>query len=183
MVTRAGHAVRPLARSLQTEGRLVFRWGRRAYIDLNGRGLEIGASHGPLLPKTSGRIQTVDHASKAELVEKYRAAGIDEDVLANTEDVDYIWTPESLADAVGERDAFDYIICSHVIEHVDLIGFLEDCEALLRDGRRLSLLIPDKRYCFDLLHPLTTVGTAVEAHLSGMGPQDSPCEHPARAPA
>ena len=108
-----------------------------AHIDLNGRGLEIGASHSPLLPKSSGvRVKTVDHASRAELVQKYRAQGIPEDKLANIEDVDYIWTQGSLADAVGEPGAFDYIICSHVIEHmVDVIGFVQACESLLRDRK------------------------------------------------
>jgi hypothetical protein len=141
-----------------------------AHIDLNGRGLEIGASHSPLLPKSSGaHVEIVDHASRPELIEKYRVQGIGSDLLARIEEVDHIWTHGSLADAVGERGAFDYIIGSHMIEHmVDLIGFLQDCEALLRDGGRLSLIIPDKRYCFDMFQPLTTVGGAVNGHLSGI---------------
>ena|GEM_PF-828504 len=139
-----------------------------ALVDLGGRGLEIGPSHSPLLPKSSGaRIQIVDHAGRAELIEKYRALGIASDLLEKIEEVDYVWTGGRLVDLIGEPDAFDYIVCSHVIEHmVDLIDFLQDCEALLSETGRLSLIIPDKRYCFDLLQPLTTVGSAVNGHLS-----------------
>ena len=141
-----------------------------AHINLEGRGLEIGASHSPLLPKSAGsRIEIVDHASRPELIEKYRDLGIAPDLIARIEEVDHVWSGGNLADAVGERGAYDYIIGSHMIEHMlDLIGFLQDCEALLRDGGRLSLIIPDKRYCFDMFQPLTTVGATVNGHLSGM---------------
>jgi hypothetical protein len=141
-----------------------------AHIDLNGRGLEIGASHSPLLPKSSGaHVEIVDHASRTELIEKYRGQGIGSDLIARIEEVDHVWSEGSLADAVGERGAYDYIIGSHMIEHmVDLVGFLQDCEALLHEGGRLSLIIPDKRYCFDMFQPLTSVGGAVNGHLSGM---------------
>jgi hypothetical protein len=138
-----------------------------AHIDLEGRGLEIGASHTPLLPKSSGaHVEIVDHASRAKLIEKYLAMGIAPDLLARIEEVDHVWSQGSLADAVAESGAFDYIIASHVIEHmVDVVGFLKDCETLLRHGGRLSLIIPDKRYCFDLLQSLTSVGDAVNGHL------------------
>src|SRR5258706_13446087 len=48
-------------------------------FDLSGVGLEIGPGFDPLVPKSSGRrIETVDHASAAELREKYRnAASVD----------------------------------------------------------------------------------------------------------
>jgi len=140
-----------------------------AYVDLDGRGLEIGPSYDPLLPKSSGaRVETVDHADAAELIEKYRGYGVPPDKIAAIENVDHIWVDGSLVDVVGERGAFDYILASHVIEHmVDLIGFLQDCEALLHEGGALSLVIPDKRFCFDYLQPLTTVGTAVDGHHAG----------------
>ena len=37
-----------------------------------------------------------------------------------------------------------------MIEHTpDLIAFLADCDAVLKDTGVLSLVIPDKRYSFD----------------------------------
>ena len=140
-----------------------------AYVDLAGRGLEIGPSYHPLLPKSSGaRVETVDHANRVELIEKYRGYGVPPGKIAAIENVDHIWVDGSLVDVVGERGAFDYILASHVIEHmVDFIGFLQDCEALLREGGALSLVVPDKRFCFDVFQPLTTVGMTVDAHRAG----------------
>jgi len=137
------------------------------FVDLAGRGLEIGPSYSPLVPKASGaRVETVDHADRDTLVEKYRAWGLPEEKLAQIEEVDYIWAGGSLAEAVGERGAFEYIVASHLVEHtVDLIGFLRDCSVLLTPDGVLSLVVPDKRYCFDRFQPHTSVGAAVDAHV------------------
>ena len=140
-----------------------------AYVDLKGRGLEIGPSYDPLVPKSSGaRIETVDHASRTELIEKYRGHDVSAEKIASIEEVDHIWMRGSLVDLIGEPGGFDYIVASHMIEHtVDMIGFLQDCEALLREGGRLALVIPDKRYCFDRFQPLTSAGGVVDGHQSG----------------
>lgn len=135
------------------------------FLDRHGRGLEVGPAHSPYAPKAAGfNVVTVDHATKPELIEKYRTYAVPEYKLNRIEDVDYIWSGEHLADLVpGE---FDYVIASHFIEHtVDIIGFLKDCENLLKPNGKLSLVIPDKRYCFDLLRPLSTVGNAIDSHL------------------
>src|SRR3954451_7605771 len=137
-------------------------------IDLGRLGLEIGPAYNPLLPKASGaRVETLDHAPKAHLIEKYRGYGVPQELLDRIEDVDYIWTGGSMVDAVGRAEAFDFILGSHVIEHsVDLVGFLQDCQTLLRSGGRVVLVVPDQRFCFDLLKPLTSVGAVVDAHLT-----------------
>ena len=134
-------------------------------VDLTGRGLEFGPSHAPLVTKASGaRVETLDHATRAELVEKYRALGVAEDALARIEEVDHLWTGGSFLDLIPDHGAYDYLIASHFIEHtVDLIRFLQDSEALLAPGGRLALIVPDKRYCFDRFRPLTTVGDAIDA--------------------
>src|SRR5262245_14098457 len=81
-----------------------------AFVNLDGRGLEIGPSYDPLVPKTSGaRIETVDHADRASLVEKYTALGLPNEKLAAIEEVDHIWSEGSLVSVFGEGSAFDYI--------------------------------------------------------------------------
>ena len=63
---------------------------------------------------------------------------------------------------------YDWIVASHVIEHVpDLVAFLVDCEALLKSGGSLVLAVPDKRYVFDILRPVSTVGQVLQAHVDG----------------
>jgi hypothetical protein len=136
------------------------------YVDLNGRGLEIGPSYSPLVPKASGAfVEIVDHANRDELVVKYRSYGLGSELLARIEPVDYVWQGGSLLDIIPYRGTYDYIVGSNFIEHtVDLIGFLSDCEALLNQDGRLALVIPDKRYCFDRFQPLSTIGAVIDAH-------------------
>ena len=105
-------------------------------LDLSGVGLEIGPGYNPLVPKSSGgRIETLDHASAAELREKYRSkVGID---LSWVKEVDYISDGRPLVEIINKRCHYDYIVASHVIEHTpDMLGFLKDCETLLK--RRVS---------------------------------------------
>ncbi len=137
-----------------------------SYINIKGAGLEIGPSYNPILPKSSGaKIKTVDHLNHEGLVQKYRTH-LSADLLARIEEVDYIWSGESLTELIGEKNAFDYIIASHFIEHTtDLIGFIRDCETLLKPNGVLSLVIPDKRFCFDRFRPLSTVGMVLDAYL------------------
>lgn len=136
------------------------------FVDRDGRGLEIGPSHSPLAPKSAGfDCVTVDHASKEVLTTKYRGLGIAEDMLDRIEEVDYIWAGERLTDLIDEK--FDYIIASHLLEHtVDMIAFFEDCEKLLKPGGGLTLILPDKRFCFDHFRPHTSTGRVVDAHIS-----------------
>ena len=128
------------------------------------RGVEVGPSFAPVLPKSSGAdVTVVDHATAAELRAKYQGHGVDVDAI---EDVDVIWSGGPLIPALESRAPFDFIIASHLLEHLpDPIAFLRDCEALLRPGGLLSLVLPDSRYCFDCLRPTTTIGQWVDARL------------------
>jgi hypothetical protein len=136
------------------------------FVDLRGRGLEIGPSYNPLVTKASGaNVETVDHADRDQLVAKYRALGLAEELLERIEPVDHIWSGGSLAAALPSGRRFDYIVASHFIEHtVDLIQFLRDCESVLVESGRLTLVVPDKRYCFDRFQPVTSLGAIVDAH-------------------
>lgn len=150
------------------EGRLSKEVSSRASailygIDQHGLGLEIGPSHNPIAPKTRGyNVHVLDHASADELRAKYKDHGLN---LGNIEDVDFIWNGQPLTELIGETECYDWIIASHVIEHVpDLILFLQQCEKLLKSGGVLSLAIPDKRYCFDYFQPLSTTGVLLDAY-------------------
>jgi len=134
-------------------------------IDLSGVGLEIGPGFDPLVPKSSGRrVETVDHASAAELREKYRnAENVD---ISRIEEVDYVSDGRPLGELINKPGHYDYIVGSHVIEHTpDMLGFLKDCEALLKEDGFLVLAVPDKRRCFDVFQPLTSTGMVLQAHL------------------
>lgn len=135
-----------------------------AGIDAQGLGLEIGPSHNPLAPKREGfRVEIVDHLDRVGLIEKYRKHGVDLDAI---EEVDHVWNGQPLSELVGGGPRFDWIIASHVIEHMpDLVGFLNECQKLLKPEGTISLVIPDKRYCFDHFRTLSNVGDLIQAHL------------------
>ncbi|HEY4332433.1 MAG TPA: class I SAM-dependent methyltransferase [Ilumatobacteraceae bacterium] len=136
-----------------------------AGIDLSsGRGLEIGALASPVVTKQMGQISYVDHADTATLRADF--AGRAEVDIEQIVDVDYVLGQATVSDAVGGDGLFDYVIASHVIEHVpDLIGWLIDLRRVLRAGGVISLAIPDKQQCFDILRPPTTAADLVDAHL------------------
>jgi SAM-dependent methyltransferase len=132
--------------------------------DKSWLGLEIGPSYNPIASKREGwNIQIVDHLSSEKLKEKYQAWGVNIELI---EPVDYIVGSEGLYAAIGKNNFYDYIIASHVIEHMpDFIQFLIDCQNLLKNAGVLSLVVPDKRFCFDALKPLTTTGQVLQAHI------------------
>ena len=135
-------------------------------IDSRGRGLEIGPSYGPIAPKWAGfHVDILDHLDRDALMRKYQnAPGVDVDQI---EPVDYIWNGEPYAELIGKTKCYDWIIASHLIEHTpDLIGFLNDCDSVLKDTGVLSLVIPDARYCFDHFRPLTGLSKIIDAHLN-----------------
>ena len=134
------------------------------YITQNGHGIEIGPSHNPIAPKKKGyKVHIIDHMSREQLISKYK----DHDVnLENIEEVDFIWQGENYSDLTGKGKFYDWIIASHVIEHTpDLIGFLKDCDTILRDDGVISLVVPDKRYCFDHYRPVSGLSKIIDSHL------------------
>ena len=137
---------------------------RKVFHDLNkeGFGLEIGPSFNPIAPKTKGyNVHTLDHASATELREKYQGHGVDLDKI---EEVDFVWHGESLQDLIGKVECYDWIIASHVIEHTPcFVSFIQQCEALLKLNGVLSLVVPDKRYCFDYFSPISSTGQILDA--------------------
>ena len=137
-----------------------------ATIDKNGLGIEIGPSHDPIAPKRDGyKVHVIDHASREELIGKYQAHSI---ALDNIEEVDFVWRGQSYLELTGAPKHYDWIIASNVIEHTpDLVAFLADCDSILKDGGVLSLVIPDKRYCFDRFRPITGLARILDSHFAG----------------
>jgi len=127
-------------------------------------GLEIGPLDIPIVTREMGRVRYVDHASTEELKVKNRENPfVKVDRIA---EVDYVWGAKSLPELVADETPFDYVVASHVIEHVpDLVGWLGEIRAILRPRGVLSLAIPDKRFCFDYFRQPTTAADVLEAFL------------------
>lgn len=134
------------------------------HISKAGYGVEVGPSHNPAAAKKDGyQVDIIDHMSRDELLVKYRGHGVD---LEQIEEVDFVWQGQSYLELTGKAKYYDWIIASHVIEHTpDLIRFLNDCDAILKDDGVISLVIPDKRYCFDFYRPITGISRIIDSHL------------------
>ena len=134
-------------------------------IDKKKIGIEIGPSQAPLAPKKNGfNVHVIDHLNKEQLIEQYRAHGLNTDSI---EEVDFIWKGQSYAELTGKTHYYNWAIASHLIEHTpDLITFLKHCEEVLKDDGILSLVVPDIRYHFDYFRPITGLSKVIDAYLN-----------------
>jgi predicted SAM-dependent methyltransferase len=133
-------------------------------VDREGIGLEIGPSYSPVAPKSAGwKVDVLDYLDAEGLRKKYAAWGVACDKI---EDVDYVISDKSLLETIGKSEHYDFIIASHVIEHMfDLVRFLRDCQALLKPKGLLCIAAPDKRFCFDVFKPVTSTGMILQAYI------------------
>jgi SAM-dependent methyltransferase len=131
----------------------------------SSKGLELGPLAKPIVRREMGDIRYLDHVDTDALRARYAAHdGFDVDAIVP---IDYVSTNGSIHEAVSADVPFDYVIASHVIEHVpDLIGWLRDIRSVLRDDGVLSLALPDHRRCFDALRSPTVTADIVDAHLT-----------------
>jgi SAM-dependent methyltransferase len=131
------------------------------------RGLEIGPLANPRVSKDDGLVRYLDHASAEELKQKYATNAEMQDRLDRIVEVDYvIGEGKRISEAVAQEAPFDYVIASHLIEHIpDPVGWMADVAQILRPGGILSLVIPDKRYCFDINRAPTDISDIVDAYL------------------
>jgi SAM-dependent methyltransferase len=127
-------------------------------------GVEIGALASPAVRKSDGEIFYIDYADTAFLKDHYRNdPAVDCDAIVT---VDGVWGANTLRQALGDERVVDYVVASHVIEHVpDLISWLEEIKTILRPGGSLRLAVPDRRYTFDYLRGETVFADLLDAKL------------------
>jgi SAM-dependent methyltransferase len=143
-------------------------WG--LYDFSRGRGLEIGPLHQTIVPKSRADVAYLDVFDREQLVSRYADdPGVPCELIP---DIDFALFDgkrvRSMRETIGPVAPFDWVIASHVIEHVpDLIGWLDEIAQLTADGGHLVLAVPDRRYCFDVHRPGTTLGQLLQAHENG----------------
>ena len=126
-------------------------------------GVEIGALANPMVKKDDGDVRYIDRDSTEKIKEWYSKSDVvDQEKIV---DVDYVWGDQTLAEATGVMEGFDYCFASHVLEHVpDLIGWLREVSSILKEKGIASFSIPDRRYTFDYLRAESTVGELLDAY-------------------
>jgi hypothetical protein len=141
------------------------------YQDLSrGVGLEIGPLDSPIAQRPDCDVRYVDVHDRAGLQAHYADNyGV---ILEMIPEIDFPLIVDgesrSLLEAASPGGPYDWVIASHVIEHVpDVIGWLEQLAEMTVDHGRLLLIVPDRRYSFDRRRPATTTGQALEAYERG----------------
>ena len=136
-----------------------------------GRGLEVGPLYDPIVRRGEGDVRYVDVQDQAGLRRYYADhPGIP---LESIPEIDYTLIKAdgrtvSLVEAARSGAPFDWVVASHVVEHIpDLIGWLAELAELVVDGGSMVLVVPDRRFTFDVHRPPTTVGQILEAHHEG----------------
>ncbi len=121
--------------------------------------------------KQSGTVFYVDHCDTEALKMRWST---DANVDVSKLHVDAVWGGDSLREAIDRSPLaqkanlqgclLDYIVASHVIEHVpDMITWLREIGAILKQSGTVRLAIPDKRYTFDIRRRTSSITDIVDA--------------------
>jgi tetratricopeptide (TPR) repeat protein len=136
---------------------------------LAGRGIEIGAFCNPTTMPEGASVRYVDAYDTAELYRRFP-----EHAARMLVEVDVVENGETLASFAAASE--DFIVANHMLEHCeDPIGTLANMLRVLRPGGVLFLAVPDKRFTFDELRPLTSFEHLLRDHHHG--PQGSRMDH------
>lgn len=152
---------------------------------INLRGIEIGPLDRPIVGRNESRVLYVDYMTTEELRAHYAGdpgvrcdhiepvdvvhdkrlgTGTLAEVIGGVVDRDNAAADTMTAITVLDKIRADYVVASHVIEHVpDLIGWLTQIEAVLKPAGALRLAIPDRQYTFDYLRWETCVADVIAA--------------------
>jgi predicted SAM-dependent methyltransferase len=133
-------------------------------LELNAlEGAEIGALNRPIVKKSDGCIFYIDHVDSEKLRGKYSSdPAVD---VSDIVEVDAVWGENTIQEALGVNRKVDYVIASHVVEHVpDLVSWLGELSSVLKPGGTIRLAVPDMRFCFDYLRKETRLTDVIAAY-------------------
>ncbi|HMO29947.1 methyltransferase domain-containing protein [Enterovirga sp.] len=121
-------------------------------------GLEIGAFDLPLVEPHEGVCFFADYNDATYLRrEATRIPGHNPDFVV---EIQY-----DLKQGYDNIPQHDWVSGSHVIEHVpDLLGWFQSLRSVLKDGGRCLLVVPDKRYIFDVHRTVSSLADVMDAH-------------------
>jgi SAM-dependent methyltransferase len=129
---------------------------------LLGQGVELGPGHHPFpLPFGGTTVRYVDRWEPSENRALFPELGGEApfpqpDVVADL-DTDRLTSIPS-----GSQD---FVIASHVLEHLaEPLGQIEEIYRVLRDGGIALILLPDRRYTFDLHRQPTSLDHLIDEH-------------------
>lgn len=122
------------------------------YSLASGHGLEIGPLHEPAQLPENSSVEYFDLRSKAD------SATIFDELNPDTiVEVDHIGDIDKRDLRRLGQDRFDFVLASHVIEHLaNPIALIEDAFHILKPNGLLIIAAPDKRFTFDKAREITS---------------------------
>ena len=138
------------------------------FITKEAKGLEIGAFHSGVVPKRDGYNSRLLDVFDTETLRNRAHVDptISAELEARIEVVDFVGSSTDIVNSVGD-ERFAYIVSSHNIEHCpDPITFFQGCSKVLNPDGVLSMIVPDRRGCYDYFRPNSTTADLIDAHFS-----------------
>ena len=130
---------------------------------LSGSGLELGPGHLPFPGPESLDVVYVDRWKPDHLRELFPELGDDDWAAVPAIDVFADLDEEGLS--VFADSSQNFVICSHVLEHVAApLALLDEVHRVLKPNGVLVLLLPDRRRTFDRYRPSTSLDHLVREH-------------------
>lgn len=130
-------------------------FGRTAFALCKGKGLEIGALHRPF--DLDAQVTYLDYEPTKKLREDYR----NDTRVGHIQQVQLVC--KSSFYPFIDSEAFDFVINSHVLEHVCNPGrTIQEWLRIIRPGGMLYMVVPDKHHTFDKPRAVTTVAHLME---------------------
>lgn len=135
-------------------------------IDVSKRILEIGPLNDPIFSKQEANVFYADIRSTDEI--KKAHASDPHVIKENIVDIDFV-IKNSYEKSLSHVDKFDYVVSSHVLEHMPrLIEHFQDIATVLNKKGMLYAFLPDHRYCFDHCRAPTSFAEADYIHSQGI---------------
>lgn len=147
----------------KSEGRIAspgaVRGGLIASIPADASILEIGPFTRPVF--WGENVRYFDVLDREGLLDRAKRENFP---IEREVEIDYVSPTGDLS--ILPDQSFDYVFSSHVIQHLpDLISHLHHVTRALKPGGVYSLIVPDKRFCFDHFALETSLDDVLRAHV------------------
>jgi SAM-dependent methyltransferase len=141
----------------------------QSYLPIsNGVGLEVAPNWAPIVTKAESDVLYCDYLTYDELVsrELTNIGRINHGLWVQR--LDFVWEAGKALEACAPPGAkFDYIVSSHVLEHVpDFLGYLYQMRTVLRDSGVIAFALPDIRGSGEYFRRASSVGELLNAYLT-----------------
>jgi len=137
-------------------------------MDLTKRILEIGPLDRPIFKKENANVFYADIRDTQAVKDFYRNNNNDNINIEAIVDIDYV-IKGTYSESIKAEEKFDYIVMSHVIEHIpELLKFFDDIKNILNENGKLCLAVPDHRFCFDRFRQPTSFAEVYDIYVNGI---------------